>query len=785
MDLATALQNIQANRKAILFLGAGFSNSAKNLVGLSTPSGTQLAARILEFLKIPGTASLGLAVDKLREKLPPQEAFDFITNQLTVEALTPDQTSVLALPWTRIYTTNVDNIGSALTTRTCHDAAIEDNPVGFGNFVYLHGSVTNCTSTNYYKNLKLGEQLYLANARSGSGYLHMLKQDLYECDSAFVIGYSMADPNLAEIFFNSEDLLNKCFVFSGHADELSAHRISLIGTNTDLGMADLDRLVKERPANAEIPIRSDLIADRGSFDTKEVTQTARQNMLIYGRFDANTARTNWVSGGPTYVIKRKIADHLADLASPCVAVVHSHLGNGKSLIFEYARFQLARQGKTVFTVKPEVSRDALLDALAEVPAGSYVFFEGDIFSVADAVKIISDRSLVLCATARTTTFRVALPILARAALGSVSLQTFDANQLNNTELNEFHDLIDSMGFWPEDLAQAPPQRRLSKLKGEFDSNVSAIILKIFENENVRSQVLAQWNTALVGLRPIMDHFIVASYMQMIDISVPSYILNEFQNMDFNLLSDIQNDIIKVSHSGRVSFGNSIVGEFVFRNHPKKNDIIGAVVRFANFVNGHSSQRSLQWIVRRLLRYWNLRRLLGSSTSPNDVLDRASHVPSVNGDPLFWVQYSIAQMENNNFLPAERYLETAYARAKSRGAGFDAYQIDTHSARLVIRKIDANGIYDGFSKDTLEAVGKLRAVIQRRSDAFYHVATVVSLMLNAEVNWRHVLNDRDFRIFKRELETIGQKLVIPAGEVSFVPEREAIALIQNLVEGPAR
>lgn len=337
-----------------------------------------------------------------------------------------------------------------------------------------------------------------------------------------------------------------------------------------------------------------------------------------------------------------------------------------------------------------------------------------------------------------------------------------------------------MGFWPEDLAQLPRHRRIAILDRNFDGNINAIILKIFENTQIREQVLAQWKSAVLGLRPIMDHFVVASYMQMIDISVPAYILNEFQNMDFSLLSKVGNDIINVCNNGRVSFGNAIIGEFVFLNHQNKNDIIGAVVRFADFIDSHPSQRSLQWVIRRLLRYWNLTRLFGSRTIPNEVLDRASYVPSVNADPLFWVQYSIAQMENDNYLPAGRYLATAYARAVNRGPHFDTYQIDTHAARLVIRKIVANGMYDGASKDVLEALAKLRAVIQRRPDDLYHVASVTSLMLKAEINWRHILSDKDYRTFKRELEEIARRLVVPAGDISFAAEREALVLISRIL-----
>ncbi len=434
----------------------------------------------------------------------------------------------------------------------------------------------------------------------------------------------------------------------------------------------------------------------------------------------------------------------------------------------------------MYTVKQDVSSEYLGEVLTGVPSGSHVFYEGDFFAVSDVVKIVGERSLVFCVTSRTTTVRVAMPALAKAASDIVPLQTFDLNRLTHAELKDFHDLIESMAFWPDDLRGLPAAKRIGRLEHDFDASISAIVVKIFENEIVQKQILDQWNNAKSSLQPIMDHFVVASYMQMIDVGVPAYILNQFQSMDFKLLSDLQNDIIQVSPSGRVSFGNSIVAQFVLENHPKKNDIIGPIVRFANFVDGHSSQKSLQWIVRRLLRYWNLTKLLGSRTQPNEVLDRASYVPSVGSDPLFWVQYSIAQMENGNFLPAERFLGTAYKRAEDRGPNWDTYQIDTHAARLVIRKIAAFGMYDGASKDILEAVKKLRAVVQRRPDDLYHVATVVSQILKSEVNWGYVLNETDFRSFKRDLDIIGHSLMTPSTDVTFAAEREAEGLIRALL-----
>jgi hypothetical protein len=502
MDITTALQNVQANRKAVLFLGAGFSNPTNNLLGLQVPSASQLAARIIDKLGIPGTAPLGLAVDKLREKLSPADGFDFISNQLTIASLVPEQTKLLALPWTRIYTTNIDNVGKPLSGRSCVDVTVDSSPVKFGDFVYLHGCISNCNPTNFYQNLKLGEQLYLSNTRSGSGYFHMLKQDLYECDVAVVVGYSMADPDLATIFFNSEELLNKCFVFSGATDELSSHRISLIGTNTGLGLVELVSRIDARPVATAPTLRSDLTEDRGTFDSKDVTQTIRQNMLIYGRFDVNAARTSWANDGPAYVIKRGISDRLAMLEAACIVIVHSHLGNGKTLIFEYLRFLLARQGRNVVIVRPELSDNNFAEALKEIPPNSYVFFEGDVFSLSHAIQVVRERSLALLATSRSTTVRVAMPALSKAASGVVPIQLIDANKLNASELADFHNLIDSMAFWPPDLAELPRDKRISKLEQEFDSSVSAIVLKIFENERIRKEILNQWQTALPDLCPL-------------------------------------------------------------------------------------------------------------------------------------------------------------------------------------------------------------------------------------------------------------------------------------------
>jgi len=174
--LGDAVSRIGLGRKAVLFLGAGFSNAAKNLAGSSTPASKQLSARILDKLEIVGEAPLGLAIDKIREKLSPGDAFKFIQEQLTVVSITEVQKYILSLPWYRIFTTNLDTIGSEFSGRKWKDSTEQFTPLSVGDFVYLHGALSGCNSLNWYSKLKLGEQMYMMQAQATSGYHHMLSK---------------------------------------------------------------------------------------------------------------------------------------------------------------------------------------------------------------------------------------------------------------------------------------------------------------------------------------------------------------------------------------------------------------------------------------------------------------------------------------------------------------------------------------------------------------------------------------------------------------------------------
>ncbi len=53
------------------------------------------------------------------------------------------------------------------------------------------------------------------------------------------------------------------------------------------------------------------------------------------------------------------------------------------------------------------------------------------------------------------------------------------------------------------------------------------------------------------------------------------------------------------------------------------------------------------------------------------------------NPLFWLQYAIACTVFEEFDPADKYFDTAYALAETKE--FNAFQIDNHYARFLLMR----------------------------------------------------------------------------------------------------
>lgn len=297
---------------------------------------------------------------------------------------------------------------------------------------------------------------------------------------------------------------------------------------------------------------------------------------------------------------------------------------------------------------------------------------------------------------------------------------------------------------------------------------------------LKDQIVKIWCAARPQLSPIIGHFIVRSYLETIDVDVPSYLMNEFQSADYRYLSEISAEIIELDFFGNIYFRNGIIGQYILHHEVPEDEIVDAIYKFCRFVSNHVKAEQYYKIVQRILRYWNLRRLFRVAATARKVFDKCSQIQLISSDPYLWIQYSIAEMELGNFFAADRFVTTAYAKAKERGRNFDTYQIDTHSVRLLVRRVVSKGAIDGLSSELAQGIARLRAVMQRRpEEAAYHVSSVVVQMLSSDIDWKSIMRPSDYQQMTRSLAAISLAVAeITKQGVAFDVEQRAIDLISG-------
>src|ERR1051325_8760831 len=98
----------------VLFLGAGFSMSALNVLGEQLPSSKELARVLWRYMNYPGDydgTSLSILYQAaLRKQGGTDPLFSLLRSKLIVKEYPEWYSSITRWFWYRIYTTNVDNL---------------------------------------------------------------------------------------------------------------------------------------------------------------------------------------------------------------------------------------------------------------------------------------------------------------------------------------------------------------------------------------------------------------------------------------------------------------------------------------------------------------------------------------------------------------------------------------------------------------------------------------------------------------------------------------------------
>ena len=778
MELDQALEHA-LDGNAVLFTGAGYSQGAVNLQGAPLKTGAQLAKHLSQIVDLPPETTLDEAAEEYAEEYGPDSLIRELQQEFTVRGVAQHHLFLANIPWRRIYTTNYDNVletasaqtGKRLSPVTTTDD-IRDIPKD-DVVVHLNGYIDRLTRETLSADFRLTDTSYTATSLNDSPWLVLFRDDLRLARAVFFVGYSLADLDIRRFLFESSGLREKTFfVLGGSVTKATSRRASRFGIPLPHDTAALALLFREKQSSYSPLDRSKYIGDAihrfepPSKPTSFSDQTIF-DLFLYGNVSSGNVWSA-LHGGERYFLERPIAEEILDhLTQPNSAfVIHSELGNGKTLLIEGLKCRAAARGIDVYTVAERTA--SLFEELDVVCKASNktLLIVDDYSKWRDVFEYIGMRrnpQVSLLLASRASIHDVLVGNLTEA-LGNNNIPELMIDRTTSSDLEWIVECFDEYGLWGP-RASWSHWRKTSHLQIRCRSQFNQILLDILKSP----QILSRFRRIMDALKQQENYYEVIigilvltvlqyrpSFENLVDIWGMRVLETRFrQNNAVRQLLDF--------NQGEVSLHSTVAARHLLQQVVDANVIVEVLTRIAR-VADRVSTASLHYrgLLRDLMRFGSLQTLLPERNRRGAVIryyESIRNLYAARNQPHFWLQYAIATLVMGDLVRAKTYFDTAYAFADARDR-YDTYMIDNHYARYLLVAARQSDAVDSAMRMFEEAQGLLEPQLPReRLHYSYQVARFYRDFFD---RWQNILSPA-------EKATIGRAAKYVADRIENLPE----------------
>lgn len=727
---------------SILFLGSGFSFGAENIRSEGMPTGKGLKEMFAKELGVRAEDyDLMTLADEFTQRAD-LNLYETVYEIFTTVKAQDQQKAILAEKWRRIYTTNYDDLaehirfdkGSEIHSYSFD--ALKPSRLEAGAIIHLHGSIRDATEGNVLKQLVLNESSYVRQHIERSVWYDEFMRDLMFCTNCFFIGYSLADMHVAALLMMNEHLRKKIFFITRDLnDSIFNRRVEPYGTILPIGADGFAELCKTlpRPSMTVDPLRLKafkyLDPQKDKRTLAPPTPIEILNLVTYGKFSEQRCLSTLPES--KYVIARNstVAEAQRLLGIHKCILVHSRLGNGKTIFLHILAHKLAAEGYRCYLCKENTEvPNHELDVLAQVKK-AVVFFDSYNLAIEIIPRCAHLDNIKFVVAVRTGVQEVRLHEI-QSKLPK-SLARLSLNKLEPTDRADLKNLLDLSGVRAEDL-----ERSIDRCQ-----EMREVVVSLYQNRSIRDKIATE-------LQPLMSQeksrkvIVCAHLVKWIGGDLEASFLRAVSGGDPYLLrvngGDMVFDLLQFDDDN-VQARSALFSEFLISNHFETEWITDSVYSLVVEAVRRKRDRNYQKILGSLIRFsalnWALRRDPNKHTALIALYERLHRDSAVNSEPLFWLQYAILMMSVDDLGAAERFLLTAYKRAED-SPGFKTYQIDTQALRCVLLR-ETQGTATSVTRYD-QLIEKLRVVIpmliedSHRSHAV-HVMKDIEPFVEARVN----------------------------------------------------
>lgn len=693
---------------AVLFLGSGFSYGAKSMAGGNFPTAKDLAKLLYTKAGLDESMQdedLGMAAEYYQDKKGDTNLVEFLRQQYTASEISDDQKYMGTLKWQRIYTTNYDNIletayasNSKLLTTAVLSNKLNDFRVKENLYVHLNGSIATITPEKLNGELKLTDRSYLTGDIAKSPWLSIFRSDLEIASVVIFIGYSMAfDLDLKRIIYANEKLTEKCFfILWDRESALTLERIKKYGTPYPINLKGFVEKVKEI-RKTYIPVATRLFMPL-CFEKYEIAKTPptaiRSNdvykLYLYGTYVPEKIHYSILQPEQfVYYVKRHQLDIILDEIDKGFKqfVIHSDLGNGKSMLFEGLKPLLTQKGYKCYSYKKyysSLSREVEELCKADDVAIFVDNYSGNMEVIREIAKFNNNHLLILSERSSLNDIQYGK---IEDLLGSFNV--VDVNTLTSEEAVQVVQIFNDYGYWKYQ-SNVSDDRKVDFIIGQCGGNFRTFILRLLESPDIidRFNKIVRSISAKERFYETIVLILVLKITNIdIDLEQLAYGLDtEILNTPSFRKNEVVRELIDFSKD-QINVRSSIVAESVMQHVVKTSIVIDVLYNVYEKLNEQRANPQVKKMLRRLMTFTNLQHILNKKDTeflPNvlSYYDRIGKLEFCNRNPHYWLQRAIVMLSVSDYGQARIHFETAYSLAK-QDKSFDAYQIDNHYARYLL------------------------------------------------------------------------------------------------------
>lgn len=736
-----------ANGGSLLFCGAGFSAGCLNFKYSELSAAWPLQKSLNDALGYE-YEDIQIAADEYAKTIGEYELFSLLQDRYSVTKRTAEIDEILKYPWTRIYTTNYDDVVSQSLHNSGKPHYVANNletPIevskhshGKNWVVHLHGAQRKWEFKTFKDSCVLGRESYL-RVSADFKWAEALAADYARATAVFFVGFSNSDFYLAQHLFSAEASKEKVFFINGEnstGDRELIAKQQRYGTPLAIGREGFAGKISDAVRAGGFPE-----LELHSFE-KEVLPEAsesrasvlqQESFMISGDRDSRLHYRDILDHSQSYRAIRsetaEITEFLAGAKEKAVALVLGEICSGKTTIIEEVILGLLTKGETVYRLNAKF-HDFLDEARRIIETVPHAILAIDnCFSLKKELDEVLERADAagsrLLLGSRTLVY-ASEPDMQDRLFERTKFKEFYTDILDEPEMYSLIHCADRLGVWGNNTTSRNEKVRI--LEQKHRSRLSNFLVGVFNSTHVTDRFRAELDLMLAGDDTIRRTLIIALHLKSIGEPVNEHVLSSLAQTDsVRLFKDAKHSsafLRFVPERQLFELLPSINAREALKKLFDQKVVTESVVAAVQAMENLRFQPAFKRVFSEFMRYTQLKQVVSGLDQQNRFFDRLSELPFCNLHVLFWLQWSMAMRDHGEYPRAKQYLEEAYGRAKGI-QNYETSHLDDQKARLILDSASAHASSADYMRYFSEAAKLLARNIQRREVTSHNYLTMLS------------------------------------------------------------